>query len=151
MAFKFSPENLEIVHVFNCILGIAMSRELNYGMTLVSPRARVLRELYTLNVTEGAKPLKWSIEAITYLSDVSLRYLIQHLDEATYIDFVIVVFFRVSRARAAQGACTLSTATIDLLFVLGSCCGSVFLSLRCLDHNGLPHELGAREGHSQED
>ena len=58
MAFKFSSENLEIVHIFNCILGIAMSRELNYGMTLVPPRARVLRELNTLDVTEGAKPLQ---------------------------------------------------------------------------------------------
>ena len=57
MAFKFSPENLEIVHIFNCILGIAMSRELNYGMTLVTAGAWVLRELDALNVTEWAKPL----------------------------------------------------------------------------------------------
>ena len=151
MAFKFSPEYLKIVHIFDCILGIAMSRELNYGMTLVSPRAGVLRELYTLNVTEGAKPLQWPLEDMPYLSDVTLRYLVQHLDEATYINFVIVVFFRVSGAGAAQGACTLSTTTIDFLLVLRSSCGSVFLCLRCLDHNGLPHELGAGEGHSKED
>ena len=29
----------------------------------------------------------------TYLSDVTLRNLVQNLNEATYIDFVIVVFF----------------------------------------------------------
>ena len=143
MAFKFSPENLEIIHIFDCILGIAMSREFNYGMTLVSPRARVFREFNTLYVTKGAKPLQWSLEEMPYLSDVTLRYLVQHLDEATYIDFVIVIFFRVSGAGAAQGACTLSATTIDFLFVLGSCCGSIFLSLRCLDHNGLPHKLGS--------
>jgi hypothetical protein len=143
MAFKFSPENFEIVHIFNCILGIAMSCELNNGMTLVTPRARVLRQLNTLNVTEWAKPLQWSLEEITYLSDVALRYLIQHLNEATYIDFVIEVFFRVGGAGAAQGACTLSTTSIDFLFVFSSCGGSVFLCLRCLDHNSLPHELGA--------
>ena len=57
MAFKFSPEYLEIVHIFYCILGIAMSRELNYGMTLVTAGAWVLGELDALNVTEWAKPL----------------------------------------------------------------------------------------------
>ena len=82
-----------------------------------------------------------SLSYQTYLSDVTLRHLVQNLNEATYIDFVIVVFFRVCRSGAAQGACTLSTSTIDFLFVLSSCCGSVFLCLRCLDHNGLPHEL----------
>ena len=58
MAFKFSPENFEIVHIFYCILGITMPCELNYGMTLVTSRARVLRELNTLNVTEWAEPLQ---------------------------------------------------------------------------------------------
>jgi hypothetical protein len=58
VAFEFSSEYLEIVHVFNRILGIAMSRELNYGMTLVTARAGVLRELDALNVTEWAKPLQ---------------------------------------------------------------------------------------------
>ena len=99
----------------------------------------------------GLNHYKGSVETITYLSDVALRYLIQHINETTYIDFVIVVFFRVGGAGAAQGACTLSTATIDFLLVLGCCCGSVFLCLRSLDHNGLPHKLGAGEGHSQED
>ena len=41
----------------------------------------------------GLNHYKGSVEAITYLSDVALRYLIQHLNETTYIDFVIVVFF----------------------------------------------------------
>ena len=41
MAFEFSPEYLEIVHVFNRVLGIAMSSELNYGMTFVTARAGV--------------------------------------------------------------------------------------------------------------
>ena len=58
MAFKISSENLEIVHIFDSVLGIAMSRELNYSVALVSPRARVLRELNALNVAEGAKPLQ---------------------------------------------------------------------------------------------
>ena len=57
MAFEFSPEYLEIVHFFNRGLGIAMSRELNYGMTLVTAGAWVLGELDALNVTEWAKPL----------------------------------------------------------------------------------------------
>lgn len=58
MAFEFSPEYFEIVHVFNRILGIAMSRELNYGMTFVASRTGVLRKLNALNVTKWAKPLQ---------------------------------------------------------------------------------------------
>ena len=58
MAFEFSPEYLKIVHFFNRGLGIAMSRELNYGMTLVTAGAGILGELYALNVTEWAKPLQ---------------------------------------------------------------------------------------------
>jgi hypothetical protein len=57
VAFEFSPEYLEIVHFFNRGLGIAMSRELNYGMTFVTAGAWVLGELDALNVTEWAKPL----------------------------------------------------------------------------------------------
>jgi hypothetical protein len=117
--------------------------ELNDGVALIPACHRILGKFDTLNVTEWAEPLKnFKKYEVAYLSDVSLADLVEDLDKATNIDFVIVIFLGIGWSGAAQGTGTLNATLVNFLFKLGSSCSSVFLSLRSLDHDSLSHQLG---------
>jgi hypothetical protein len=110
-----------------------VSLELNDGMTLVSASNVIFRELNALDLTEWIEPL----------SDVAFVDSAQNINQATDID-LIVLFTFLLRFLGWERIPKL----ILILFELRCSCSSVLLSLRCLYHDGLAHELGAREGHS---
>ena len=58
MTFKLASINIETVHLFNSIFGIAMSCEFNNSMSFIASSIRIFGKFDALNVSERTEPLK---------------------------------------------------------------------------------------------
>ena len=135
LAAEFAAEHVKAIHLFDRVLGISVSVVLDDGVALIAASDWVPGKFDAVDVAEGREPL----------ADFALADLVQHVDQPAHINLRVVVLLglRVGVTRTAQGTRTRVTiwATISLLLVLGSSSRPVLLSLRCLNHDCLSHEL----------
>jgi len=129
--------HLEVVHSLGGHLGFGVVLELDNRVSLVLTRVGVFWELNGVNAAKRTEPL----------SDVLLTQGAKIAGQAADIDSVVLLSLLV--VARSEGISYLGQVVLVLLLIFSSSGGTVLLSLRSLDHDGLSLELlvGHREGH----
>jgi len=130
--------HLEVVHSLGGHLGFGVVLELDNRVSLVLTRVGVFWELNGVNAAKRTEPL----------SDVLLTQGAKIAGQAADIDSVVLLSLLVLVA-GSESISYLGQVVLVLLLIFSSGGGTVLLSLRSLDHDGLSLELlvGHREGH----